>query len=68
MLLVLLSINLRLVCHNTSNKRYLAYGQVPISDMEPIEVVSYGRGNFGQSSYSCSLTNCLSVTNITYTY
>ena len=55
MLLVLLSINLRLVCHNTSNKRYLAYGQVPISDMEPIEVVSYGRGNYKQVRSAASI-------------
>ena len=48
MLIVYLSKNLRLVCHNTSNKRCLAYDQVPISEMEPIEVVSYGQGNYKQ--------------------
>ena len=55
MFIVQLSINLRLVCHNTSNKRYLAYDQVPISDMEPIEVVSYGRGNYKQVRSAASI-------------
>ena len=55
MFIVQLSINLRLVCHNTSNKRYLAYDQVPISEKEPIEIVSYGRGNDKQVRSAASI-------------